>query len=96
MIGKEKSNQRNVKKQMTEASYKLVEHCQLRKLQGWRPMKTGYISEVFSLSLFPEEHDIATHWHSHIIFTFLLPPNSLILTTKKILDEIFSTLVFLL
>lgn len=61
MIGKEKSNQRNVKKQMTEASYKLVEHCQLRKIQGWRQMKTVHITKVFSLSLFPEGHDISTY-----------------------------------
>lgn len=48
MIGKEKSNQRNAKKQMTEPSHKLVEHCKLRKLQGWRQMQTAYITKVFS------------------------------------------------
>lgn len=100
MIGKEKSNQRYVKKQMTEPSYKLVEHCQLRKLQGWRQVKTADITEVFSLRLFPEGHDIATYWHSHIIFIFPFSPNYLILKsnfeTKKFLHEMFSTLVFLL
>lgn len=77
MTGKEKSNQRNVKKQIIELAYKLVEHCQLSlKLQEWMQMKTAYITKVLSLSLFPEGHDTVTYWQSHIIFIFLLPPNS--------------------
>lgn len=96
MTGKQKSNERNAKKQMIDLACKLVQHCQLRKLQEWMQMKTAYITKLLPLSLFPEEHDIVTYWQSHIIFIFLLPPNSLTLTTKGFLHEIFLTLIFLL
>lgn len=97
MTRKDKSNQRSVKKQTTELACKLVEHCQLcLKLQEWTRMKIAYIAKVLFLNLFPEGHDIVTYWQSYIIFSFLLPPNSLTLTTKEFLHEIFLPLIFLL
>jgi len=70
MAEKEKSNQRNVKKQIMEQAYKLLKHGQLSlKLQEWMQIKNAYITKALSFSLSMKDMTLS-HTGKVIVFSY--------------------------